>query len=73
MCTKKKALFRHKKNNFQDLSCKKHVVCIVQRKSTPSKYCDILSVLQNNLVKVVGKKWTFKEAGVVNLTLVFTH
>ena len=34
----------------------KNTVCIVLKKTIPSKYCDILSVLQNNLGKVVGKQ-----------------
>ena len=34
----------------------KNTVCIVLKKTIPSKYCDILSVLQNNLGKVVEKQ-----------------
>ena len=54
LCVQRKRHFR--KNNFQELSCKKHIVYIVLKKTIPSKYCDILSVLQNNLAKVVGKQ-----------------
>ena len=54
LCVQRKKHFR--KNNFQELSCKKHIVYIVLKKTIPSKYCDILSVLQNNLAKVVGKQ-----------------